>query len=156
LGAGEKALSRLGEYDLARDILRSVQAKVFESLQELEKEVVRAKMCTGWFRKERSDDTPAVVGNWQGHVETFLAAKKGRGLRATKNNPLWAEVLVEWAPVHFTSDFSNTNDNMIWSTKSDGIYDMVLSLLDTRNILLGTNLPRGNQFYPRWCRRTGT
>jgi SET domain len=141
IGVGEKALhrlvtalSRLGEHHLAQDILRSVQAKAYESLRVLEKEIVRAKMCTGWFRNEQSDDlnqllwflheTPAVVGNWRGHVETYLAAKKGRGLRATKAIPEGTVVLVEWAPVHSTSDFSNTNDNMILSAKSDGIYDM--------------------------------
>jgi hypothetical protein len=68
IGGGEKALhrlvtalSRLGEHNLARDIRRSVQAKAYESLRDLEKEVVRANMCTGWFRKGQSDDLKQLL-----------------------------------------------------------------------------------------------
>lgn len=141
IGCGEKALhrlitalSRLGEHDLGKDVLCSIQGKAFVSIQELENEVNRATTCTNWFGKEQNNDpeawlrlehdTPSIIGNWQGHVETFVTAKKGRGLRATKALQEGTVVLVEWSPVSSDLDLSNTNDTIVVSNKGDGTVDM--------------------------------
>lgn len=85
-----KALSFLGEYDAVHRVAASVPGMPFVSLVN---EVDKAQRMQSIFVRNEAEssqdihmlvyDTPSLLGNWVGPVETFMSKGKGRGLRAT-------------------------------------------------------------------------
>ena len=127
IGAEEKAvylLSRalafLGEHELA---LRSVSLSEGQKLAELTREIKEAQHLRSVFaetnRASREDvatllyDTPPLLGNWTGPVETFLSEGKGRGLRSTRALDEGEIVCCEMSPISTSCDIENFKSESI-------------------------------------------
>ena len=98
VGPGEKAIHRLvkalsflGEYDLALLVIAGVMPGATHNLASLNSEIQKAQHLETLFRRSglASDpnvsalvlETPGLLGNWIGPVETFMS--KGKGISAT-------------------------------------------------------------------------
>ena len=111
-----KALAFMGDYQLSR-LVHSVALLPSTSLNALETKITKAEATTAMFLDptmrsatrvmEFATNTPALLGNWIGPVETFMTSGKGRGLRATRNLEEGDVVICEIPPVSSSSDIKS-------------------------------------------------
>lgn len=128
-----KALSHLGNYDLAKQALCLLSSsaephpatipKQFNDLQDqltrcvhYQKNIIRGKADSPLDAYELLNNTPPFMGNWiHESLETFSTRNKGRGLRTTKDLPVGSVVLVEWALVNEVLDLEHQGKKFVIS-----------------------------------------
>jgi SET domain len=87
-----------------------------DSLKQLQEEIYTMQNLLGEFRDCRclSSDTPSILTNWIGPVETFVTLNKGRGVRATRDiAPL--EVILVQRPIASAAFHEGVDRSMLFS-----------------------------------------
>lgn len=134
-----KALSHLGEYELAQSVLSLLvsTSTTSEEVMELEWELKQCRKYRGMMEQGKAESfedvfyftnkTPKCMGNWCGDVETFVSPGKGRGLRATKDLDEGTIVLVEWPLACVETNLKSRGGDVVLANNTRNTINMASS-----------------------------
>lgn len=117
-----RALALLGDYEIASLVAKQC-AKPSKSLKDLLEEANKMQSLIGEFQRCQclASDTPSLLTNWIGPVETFMTLTKGRGVRATRDIAKFEVIMIQ-RPIAFAA-FIKGKDNTVIACTDGNKFD---------------------------------